>query len=58
MTSAAAGPPAEVTNGQTEDQVIAAYGQPLRKANVGTKTIYFYKDVKVTFQNGKVSDIQ
>jgi hypothetical protein len=56
--AAPAGPPAEVTTGQTEDQVIAAYGQPVRKANVGTKTIYFYKDVKVTFQNGKVSDIQ
>ena len=55
---AAAAPPAEVTTGQTEEQVIAAYGQPVRTANVGTKKIYFYKDVKVTFQNGKVSDVQ
>jgi hypothetical protein len=54
-------PPAEpvsVSLGQTIDQVIAALGQPLRKAKVGTKDIYYYKDLKVIFVNGKVTDVQ
>jgi len=50
--------PATVALGQTPDEVVAALGQPTKKAKVGTKEIYFYKDVKVTFLNGKVKDIQ
>jgi len=56
--AAPAAPPTEVTTGQTEDQVTAALGQPLHIANAGAKKIYFYKDMKVTFKDGKVSDIQ
>jgi hypothetical protein len=26
--------------------------------NLGTKQLYIYKDMKVTFVNGKVSDVQ
>ena len=44
--------------GQTVDQVVAALGQPQKIAKVGTKQIYFYKDLKVTFNNGKVSDVE
>ncbi|MGD0000737.1 MAG: hypothetical protein ABSE21_11625 [Bryobacteraceae bacterium] len=51
-------PPPTITIGQTIDQVTAAMGQPLRKAVVGKKTIYFYKDLKVTFVDNKVSDVQ
>jgi len=51
-------PPAEVSLGQTPDEVVAALGQPQRKAKVGIKEIYFYKDLKVTFVNGKVKDVQ
>ena len=51
-------PPAEVSLGQTPEQVVASLGEPARKAKVGTKNIYFYKDMKVTFVNGKVTDIQ
>lgn len=51
-------PPAEVSLGQTTDQVVAALGNPLKTAKVGTKDIYFYKDMKVTFVKGKVTDIQ
>jgi hypothetical protein len=51
-------PPAEVSLGQTPDEVVAALGQPTKKAKIGTKEIYFYKDLKVTFLNGKVKDIQ
>ncbi len=54
----AAAAPATVSLGQTPDQVVAVLGQPLRKAKVGIKEIYSYKDLKVTFVNGKVKDIQ
>jgi hypothetical protein len=50
--------PATVALGQTPDEVTAALGQPAKKAKIGTKEIYFYKDLKVTFVNGKVKDIQ
>ncbi|MGA8580414.1 MAG: hypothetical protein WB579_17140 [Bryobacteraceae bacterium] len=47
-----------VSEGQTIDQVVAALGQPVKKAKVGTKDIYYYKDLKITFVNGKVTDVQ
>jgi hypothetical protein len=47
-----------VSLGQTPEQVIAILGQPLRKAKAGPMDLYFYKDMKVTFLNGKVKDIQ
>lgn len=51
-------PPKSIDLGQTKDQVIAAFGQPQRTAKVGAKEIFFYKDLKVTFTGGKVSDVQ
>jgi len=50
--------PATVQLGMTTDQVQAALGKPDKIFNVGTKQIYVYKDVKVTFLNGQVSDVQ
>jgi outer membrane protein assembly factor BamE (lipoprotein component of BamABCDE complex) len=54
-------PPADaaptVSIGQTKDQVTAAFGQPDKTKKVGTKEIYYYKDMKVTFTSGKVSDV-
>jgi hypothetical protein len=50
--------PVTVSLGQTVDQVVAALGQPTKKAKVGTKEIYYYKDLKVTFINGKVKDVE
>jgi hypothetical protein len=50
--------PATVQLGMTTDQVESALGKPDKIFNVGTKQIYVYKDVKVTFLNGKVSDVQ
>jgi len=55
---APAAPPPTVAMDQTPDQVVAILGQPQKKAKIGTKEIYFCKDVKVTFVNGKVKDIQ
>ncbi len=50
--------PQQIEKGQTPDQVKAAIGQPDKIVNLGTKQIYVYKDIKVTFLNGKVSDVQ
>lgn len=50
--------PQSIEKGMTPDQVEAAMGQPDKKVNLGTKQIYVYKDLKVTFINGKVSDVQ
>ena len=51
-------PPQTIEIGQTTDQVVAALGQPQKIAKVGAKQIYFYKDLKVTFTSGKVSDVE
>ncbi len=44
--------------GQTTDQVQSALGKPDKIVNLGSRQIYVYKDLKVTFVNGKVSDVQ
>ena len=51
-------PPPTIALGQTVDQVTASFGQPTRIAKLGAKSIYYYKDMKVTFTNGKVSNVQ
>ena len=50
--------PVKIELGQTTDQVVAAMGQPEKMVNLGEKQIYMYKDLKITFLNGKVSDVQ
>jgi hypothetical protein len=50
--------PASIDKGMTTDQVQAAMGKPDKIVNLGTKTIYYYKDMKVVFLSGKVSDVQ
>jgi len=44
--------------GMTVDGVEAALGPPDKKVTIGAKIIYVYKDLKVTFTNGKVTDAQ
>ena len=56
--AAPAAEPVSVDVGQTIDQVTAALGTPLKVVNLGAKKIYVFKDMKVTFLNGKVSDVQ
>jgi hypothetical protein len=54
-------PPAEpvrIALGQTVDEVTASLGQPDKVVDLGSKKIYIYRDLKVTFLNGKVSDVQ
>lgn len=50
--------PPTVTLGETKEQVTASFGQPLREAKLGTKEIYYYKGMKVTFKAGKVTDVE
>jgi hypothetical protein len=51
-------PPPTIAIGQTKVQVTTAFGQPTRLAKLGAKEIYYYKDMKVTFTNGKVSNVE
>ena len=55
---AAPAAPAEISLGQTIDQVTAILGQPKTISDLGTKKIYVYKDMKIVFVDGKVSDVQ
>ena len=47
--------PVAIKVGQTIDQVVAAMGPPKSIMDLGTKKIYVYPDVKVTFVNGKMT---
>lgn len=53
-------PAATLSIGMTRKQVLAAFGEPSRKAIVGPKEIFFYTDMKmkVTFTHGTVSAIE
>jgi hypothetical protein len=50
--------PVKIGLGQTTDQVVAGLGQPDKVVDLGSKKIYIYKDLKITFVDGKVSDVQ
>ena len=56
--AAPAAEPQQIEIGQTPDQVKAALGNPDKIVKLGAKQIFVYKDLKVTFLNGKVSDVQ
>jgi hypothetical protein len=51
-------PPPSIELGQTKDEVTAAFGQPAKIVRLGVKEIFFYKDMKVTFTDGKVSNVE
>ncbi len=61
-SSAAAAPqPAttvSITLGQTINQVTSSLGAPLAVIDLGSKKIYKYKDMKITFKDGKVADVE
>jgi hypothetical protein len=50
--------PVNIEIGQTIDQVTGALGSPKNIVNLGAKKIYVYKDMKITFKDGKVADVQ
>ncbi len=53
--------PAEIQTVHENDtpaQVLAALGEPDKKVDMESKKIWIYKDLKVTFVNGKVAEVQ
>jgi len=50
--------PQTIQLGQSTDEVQAALGKPEKIVSLGPKQLYVYKDLKITFVNGKVSDVQ
>ena len=50
--------PLTISYGQTIEEVAAIMGQPEKVVDLGAKKIYVYKDMKITFTDGKVSDVQ
>jgi hypothetical protein len=57
VSPASAGP-VTIAVGQTIADVVAQVGNPGRIADLGQKKTYFYKDMKIVFVDGKVSDVQ
>jgi hypothetical protein len=58
LPAGAASAPASVALGQSLDQVKAILGAPAREADLGAKVIYYYDGMKVTFKDGKVSNVE
>jgi hypothetical protein len=50
--------PKTIEMGQTPEDVEGALGKPEKIFKAGSKVIYTYKDVKVIFTDGKVTDVQ
>jgi hypothetical protein len=50
--------PQQIQLGMTPDQVEGALGKPEKIVNLGPKLLWVYKDMKITFLNGKVADVQ
>lgn len=47
-----------VALGQTIEQVDQTLGAPQKILKAGAKVTYVYQDLKVTFENGEVADLQ
>jgi len=50
--------PQTIQLGQSPEEVKAVLGQPEKIIELGSKLIYIYANLKVTFVNGKVTDVQ
>jgi hypothetical protein len=50
--------PVTISLGQTIAEVESINGKPDKIIDLGAKKIYVYKDLKITFTDGKVSDVQ
>lgn len=57
-TQAAAAEVKTIQLGQTKDVVVKILGQPGKIIDLGAKVIYVYPDLKITFREGKVSDVE
>ena len=47
-----------ISLGQTKDQVVQNFGQPTKVVQLGGKEIDYYSDMKVTFTNNKVTNVE
>jgi hypothetical protein len=54
----AAAPTKTIALGQTKDQVVQSFGQPTKVVQLGAKEIDYYSDMKVTFTNNKVTNVE
>ena len=50
--------PVTISLGQTMAEVEATNGRPLKIVDLGARKIYVYKDLRITFTDGRVSDVQ
>jgi hypothetical protein len=50
--------PKTISLGQTISEVVEILGQPQQTVDLGNKKIYIYKDLKITFIDGRVTDVQ
>ncbi len=50
--------PKTITLGQSINEVTAILGPPVTVVDLGPKQIYKYKDLKVSFKDGKVFDVE
>jgi hypothetical protein len=55
---AAAAPTVTIALGQTISEVTSALGPPVTVIDLGAKKVYKYKDMKITFKDGKVADVE
>ena len=55
---APAGPPPTITIGESSTQVLQAMGMPQQMIDLGSKKVYVYKYMKITFVDDKVTDVQ
>jgi hypothetical protein len=58
VVSQASETPPTLSLGMTLEEVKGIQGEPQKIVDLGAKKIYVYKDLKITFSDGKVSDIQ
>jgi len=56
-TSSPTAGPNTITLGQTVADVEKALGAPAKAVDLGAKQLYIYQNLKVTFVNGRVSDV-
>jgi hypothetical protein len=50
--------PKSIELGNTPDEVQSVMGQPDKIMNLGARVIHVYKDMKIIYVDGKVSDVQ
>ncbi|MGH9714512.1 MAG: hypothetical protein ACRD5M_14555 [Candidatus Acidiferrales bacterium] len=50
--------PQTIQIGQSINDVVSILGRPEKTVNLGAKQIYVYKDLKITFLNGQVTDVK